>query len=156
MEIPRFVAPLVVALGAVALVIAAVDRFQLHFGYQWPLLTAAALAFGLASGILWERRTTTGLAGEISELKQQAERQREELEQARKLSSTLQSEAALALRDSEALYHSLVDHLPLSVLLTVAEVLGPGHLLLELVSWHRELHSARGEKREAEQTLHDP
>ena len=116
MPIPRFVAPLLVALGAVAFVIAAVDRFQLHFGYHWPLLTLAALAFGLTSGILWERRTTTGLALEISELKQQAERQREELAQARKLSSTLQSEAAMALRDSEALYHSLVDHLPLSVL----------------------------------------
>ncbi len=38
------------------------------------------------------------------------------MKHARNLSSTLQSEAALALRDSEALYHSLVDHLPLSVL----------------------------------------
>lgn len=116
MEIPRFVAPLLAVLGAVALVIAAVDRFELQFGWHWPLLTLAALAFGLLSGILWERRTTTVLVVEISELKRQAEAQREELAQARTQSSTLQSEAALALRDSEALYHSLVDHLPLSVL----------------------------------------
>ena len=116
MEIRRFVVPLLAALGALALAIAAVDRFQIQFGYHWPLLAVAALAFGLASGILWEGQTTTNLSSEIAELKQQAERQREELAQARKTSSTLQSEAALALRDSEALYHSLVDHLPLSVL----------------------------------------
>lgn len=116
MEIPRVVTPLLAALGVVAFAAAAVDRFQLHFGYHWPLLILAALAFGVASGILWERRTTTEQAVEISELKQQVDSQRAELAQARSLSSTQQSEAALALRDSEALYHSLVDHLPLSVL----------------------------------------
>src|SRR5579872_6489191 len=116
METHRVVAPILVAVGAIAFVIAAVDRFHFHFGYQWQLLTLAALACGLASGILWERQTTTDLAARVAELKQQAEKQSEELAQARRLSSTLQSEAALALRDSEALYHSLVDHLPLSVL----------------------------------------
>jgi len=121
MRMPRLVAPFLAAMGAFVFVIAAVDRFQLHFGYHWPLLTAAALAFGLASGILWERRITVGLAAEIAELKRQAGRQHEELADARKLSSTLQNESALALRDSEALYHSLVDHLPLSVLRKNAE-----------------------------------
>lgn len=116
MEIPRFVAPLLTALGAIALALAAVDRFQLQFGWHWPLATMAVLAFGAVIGILWERRFTTDLAGQIMQFKQQAERQRDELTQARTLSSSLQSEAALALRDSEALYHSLVDHLPLSVL----------------------------------------
>src|SRR5579864_4732482 len=116
METPRLVAPLLAALGAMALALAAVDRSDLRVGDHWPLLIVAALAFGVVSGILWERRTTTDLAGQVSQLKQQAAGQRAELAQARTLSSSLQSEAALALRDSEALYHSLVDHLPLSVL----------------------------------------
>jgi PAS domain S-box-containing protein len=116
MEIRRFVVPLLAALGVLALAIAAVDRFQIQFGYHGPLLALAALAFGLASGIAWEGRTTADRDREIARLKQQSERQRDELEQARKTTSILQSETALALRDSEALYHSLVDHLPLSVL----------------------------------------
>jgi PAS domain S-box-containing protein len=116
MEIRRLAAPVLVATGAIALTIAAIDRFGLHLGHQWPFLIFAALAFGLASGLLWERQTTTDLAARLVELAQQAERHREELAQARKLSSARESEAALALRDSEALYHSLVDHLPLSVL----------------------------------------
>src|SRR5436190_8080893 len=107
MKMPRLVVPLLAALCAFALAIAAVDRFQIQFGYHWPLLTLAALAFGLASGILWEGQTTEDLTRNIAELKQQAEGQREELTQARTLSSSLKSEAALALRDSEALYHSL-------------------------------------------------
>src|SRR5207248_4029006 len=71
---------------------------------------------GLAAGADWEREKTSGLAAENRQLREEAERHRDELCEAQKLSSHLQSEASLALRDSEALYHSLVDHLPLSVL----------------------------------------
>ena len=123
METPRLVAPLLAALGAISFAIAAADRFQFQAGFHWPLLAAAALAFGVASGILWEQRTTAAQAARIAELQQtvsqleqKARQQREESEQARQLSNTRESEAAQALRDSEALYHSLVDHLPQSVL----------------------------------------
>jgi PAS domain S-box-containing protein len=53
---------------------------------------------------------------ENAELRKEVERLRDELTLARAQSESLRSEAAVALRDSEALYHSLVDHLPLSVL----------------------------------------
>lgn len=61
-------------------------------------------------------RDSAPLERELAELKQEVERQRRELEQAQARTARLQSEADVALRDSEALYHSLVDHLPLSVL----------------------------------------
>ncbi|MCY2963429.1 MAG: PAS domain-containing protein, partial [Planctomycetota bacterium] len=46
----------------------------------------------------------------------EADVQRMELVQVRQEKTELETEAERALRDSEALYHSLVDHLPLSVL----------------------------------------
>src|SRR5579863_1019844 len=115
MQNPRKVAPLLAVLGAIALAVAAVDRFHLHFGFAWPLVALAVLAFALAE-ILVQRLATKASDDAVTDLQRKLEQQREELQQARNLSSTLQSEAALALRDSEALYHSLVDHLPLSVL----------------------------------------
>jgi PAS domain S-box-containing protein len=88
----------------------------IHFDAAWACLFAVALGWGLAAGAAWEREKTSGLAAENRQLREVAERHRDELCEAQKLSSHLQSEASLALRDSEALYHSLVDHLPLSVL----------------------------------------
>lgn len=49
-------------------------------------------------------------------LREEANVQRQELVQVRQEKSALEIEAEQALRDSEALYHSLVDHLPVSVL----------------------------------------
>ena len=49
-------------------------------------------------------------------LKQMAEQRGEQLALVQQQKSTLEMEAEQALRDSEALYHSLVDHLPLAVL----------------------------------------
>ncbi len=45
MEIPRSV-PLLAVLGAIALMVAAADRFHFHFGYEWELLVAAVMTFG--------------------------------------------------------------------------------------------------------------
>ncbi|MGE5195066.1 MAG: PAS domain S-box protein [Deltaproteobacteria bacterium] len=84
--------------------------------YGWLFYVLGAGVCGLAAGIVWEHRRTGRLAAENEELKRQAERQAAELARAKKLSGELQLGAAQALRDSEALYHSLVDHLPLSVL----------------------------------------
>lgn len=115
MQNPRIVAPLLAVLGVIALAVAAVDRFHLHFGYAWPLLTLAVVAFGLAE-ILVQHSAKKLSAAAVTDLTRKLEQHRQELQQARALSSTLQNESAQALRDSEALYHSLVDHLPLSVL----------------------------------------
>ncbi|HEY2250455.1 MAG TPA: PAS domain S-box protein [Planctomycetaceae bacterium] len=115
MEMPRFVVLLLAALGAIGLTVAAVDRFRFHFGYEWELLAASVIVCG-AAGILAQRKARRASVEAISKLTQEVEWQREQLQQARSRSSALQSESALALRDSEALYHSLVDHLPLSVL----------------------------------------
>ncbi len=106
---------LLVLVGAV---IAAGMAWQIlwHSPPAWPAYVAVAALCGLAAGIAWERRSTGPLVAENEELKRQAERQTAELQEARKLSGELKSEAAEAIRDSEALYHSLVDHLPLSVL----------------------------------------
>jgi PAS domain S-box-containing protein len=84
--------------------------------YAWLFCVAGAGVCGLAAGIAWERRWSDRISVENADLKRQAEQQIAELTQAKKLSGELKSEAAQALRDSEALYHSLVDHLPLSVL----------------------------------------
>ncbi|RPI87964.1 MAG: PAS domain S-box protein, partial [Planctomycetaceae bacterium] len=51
-----------------------------------------------------------------AKLREETDVQRQELVQVRQEKSALEIEAEQALRDSEALYHSLVDHLPLSVL----------------------------------------
>jgi len=102
--------------GAVLFAIVALVRISSTVGFQWPLIAVVAAVGCLGMGIAWERRLTSRLSRENNELKHETERQRDELERAREKSSALASEAALALRDSEALYHSLVDHLPLSVL----------------------------------------
>jgi len=109
--------PVLLAVFGLALIaIAASLHEEISLGYEWPFIAFAAAICALAAGIAWERRLTKRLWAENLELKKLADRQREELSQAQRQSSVLQSEAALALRDSEALYHSLVDHLPLSVL----------------------------------------
>lgn len=109
--------PVVLAIcGAALFAIAAVVHIGFDAGYEWPFIALAAAVASLAAGIAWERRLTADLWRENHDLQREAERHRDELAQARQQSSALQSEAALALRDSEALYHSLVDHLPLSVL----------------------------------------
>src|SRR5262245_61699661 len=77
----------------------------------WLLGVAVAGVGGLAAGIAWERRWSARFVAENEHLKRQAEQQSAELTQAKKLSGEQKTEAAQALRDSEALYHSLVDHL---------------------------------------------
>ncbi len=84
--------------------------------YGWVVYVAAAMVCSLSAGILWEKQLTDRIQAKNRELVRQADVHREELTQAKKLSSEMRLEAAQALRDSEALYHSLVDHLPLSVL----------------------------------------
>jgi PAS domain S-box-containing protein len=105
-----------IALSAALLATAAAWMIVFHFDAAWACLFAIALGLGLAAGIAWEKPLTKQLATEIEALKREAGRQRDELVQIEQQSSAIRSEAALALRDSEALYHSLVDHLPLSVL----------------------------------------
>jgi PAS domain S-box-containing protein len=105
-----------IALSAALLATAAAWMVVFHFSAAWACLVALALGLGLAAGIAWEKPAAMQLAAEIEALKREALRQREELSKIEEQSSAIRSEAALALRDSEALYHSLVDHLPLSVL----------------------------------------
>src|SRR5882724_4255734 len=105
-----------IALSAALLGTAAAWMIVFHFDAVWACLFALALILSLAAGIAWEKPLTKQLTAEMEALKREAGRQREELVKIEQQSSAIRSEAALALRDSEALYHSLVDHLPLSVL----------------------------------------
>src|SRR6266550_4376728 len=89
---------------AALLAMAASWMVFIHFDAAWACLFAVALGWGLAAGAAWEREKTSGLAAENRQLREVAERHRDELCEAQKLSSHLQSEASLALRDSEALY----------------------------------------------------
>ncbi|MBI3863763.1 MAG: PAS domain S-box protein [Planctomycetia bacterium] len=103
------------ALATVLAGLAALDGLHLHAGFAVPL-AAAALLLGAAAGAAWQARATEQLAHENIRLREETERQRRELEHVQAISQAQQSEAEVALRDSEALYHSLVDHLSLSVL----------------------------------------
>lgn len=103
-------------MGAFLIALAFLDRMAIRSGYEWLVFAAAGAVLGLAAGIAWERRATSVLAAENRRLNEETNRHLEALAQAKKLSSEFKLEAAVALRDSEALYHSLVDHLPLSVL----------------------------------------
>ncbi len=98
----------------IAIGIAWLSLWNSQFG--WLVYVAGAVVCGLAAGIVWEQRLTNHILAENLDLKNQTEHQREEISQAKKQSSEMRLEAAQALRDSEALYHSLVDHLPPSVL----------------------------------------
>ncbi len=115
MQSPRFVV-LWLGVATILVGIAAADMFFLHVGWLAPLVAAVLLPGVIAIGVVGRNRAVSRLASENAELKQQLDRQCAELAQVKALSEMLQSEAAVALRDSEALYHSLVDHLPLSVL----------------------------------------
>jgi PAS domain S-box-containing protein len=105
-----------IAAGLVGCGITAAEWFQLSPGLFGVLGAAYALLLGMAIGIVWQHRSTGRLAHENADLRHEVDRQRNELAQLKAHSDLLRTEAAVALRDSEALYHSLVDHLPLSVL----------------------------------------
>lgn len=106
----------ILILFAATVAVAIVWQIVWQSPHAWLLYVAGAALCGLAAGIAWERRLTHRISVENLELKHQAARQLDEISQAKKQSSEMRLEAAQALRDSEALYHSLVDHLPLSVL----------------------------------------
>lgn len=109
--VPLLLAPLAGAAGLAALSRLGADSVLAHL-----LLAIATVALGFAVGAYSERRVSLRATAETSGLEQQIERLQQALAAASQVSSQLQSETAQALLDSEALYHSLVDHLPLSVL----------------------------------------
>ena len=105
-----------IAFSAALLATAAVWMLIFQMSPAWAVLVVLALGWGVAAGRAWERPLARQLASENDSLRREVDRHREEISQFEQRSTEIRSEAALALRDSEALYHSLVDHLPLSVL----------------------------------------
>ncbi len=107
--------PVGLAICGAGLVAVAVKEWFINRD-EWLFAALAAAVGSLAMGIACERRQNRQLWTENQDLKHQADELRDALLTARKESSELRFEAAQARRDSEALYHSLVDHLPLAVL----------------------------------------
>jgi PAS domain S-box-containing protein len=111
---------IVIGLGATAAVLfvagIAAASMQLAAPIVGLIFAAGGLLLGAALGIVWQKRVTDSLARDNAELRQLVQRQAEDMRFATAQSQTILTEASLALRDTEALYHSLVDHLPLSVL----------------------------------------
>jgi len=116
MQTPWRVVPLLTAPLTGAAGLAAMNRLGADSTIAHLLLALAAVALGLAIGAFVERRSSNRSPRQDPDLQQKIVRLERDLAEAGKVSSQLQSEAAQALLDSEALYHSLVDHLPLSVL----------------------------------------
>lgn len=116
------------ALGTIAIVIGAGPWHDPFPGaLEWSLrIVAIAAAWGtLAIGLSWQRlhktlretrETIDRLQADNENLREQAQASSSELSASRLESSERQAAVEQALRDSETLYHSLVDHLPLSVL----------------------------------------
>ena len=82
----------------------------------WGTLLLGISRSRLRNEVESSRASLSDLQTENDRLRQQVQSTEEALAASRLETSTRQREAEKALRDSEALYHSLVDHLPLSVL----------------------------------------
>lgn len=116
MQSPRFVVMLLGAIAAMLVGIAILDSSYFHVGWAAPLAAVCLAPLGVVVGVIRQARATSALARENADLRLEVERHRDDLAQLKAHADMLRSEAEIALRDSEALYHSLVDHLPLSVL----------------------------------------
>jgi PAS domain S-box-containing protein len=82
----------------------------------WTRVLGLLALWGTAA-IVWPLlKAQTQLVATDRVLRQQAQAHQHQMAQADLVQTARQSEVEQALRDSEALYHSLVDHLPLSVL----------------------------------------
>ena len=108
--------PLLAALGVVAFVTAAVDRFQLHFGYHWPLLILAGWRLAWPAGFCGNGGQRSNNPSKSQSSNNRSIRSVPNWPRPGRCRARSRVRRRWPLRDSEALYHSLVDHLPLSVL----------------------------------------